>query len=292
MTVLAVGTDGANLAVRSAPLGPADAEVAWADCTPSAPPVVAVLPEPDATDWQSPLKVQLHLAGGAQPDLAWILEPGGQATAPYFITTGGTVTYAPMAPDGFLPISQLDGTVLLTWREGGRDQHWVAEYSHGGNPPTSVRTAGAPISAGSAEGNLLIFSRTDKSQRGDKDYDLRIVTTRNYAGFEKGQPGEPRSYLFSVASNMPIDYAHYNPTIVLYYDAEALDDDKDLQIYRYDSQMGEWLAVLTYLPGGGFYAAAALDASSAPHLIAQYPPGGTRVEYYRLFAVHRAGRLV
>jgi hypothetical protein len=210
---------------------------------------------------------------------------------PYFVTTGGTITYAPTAPGGLQPISQLDGTILLTWRDGGSDQHWVAEYSHGGNPPTSVRSAGAPISAGSSEGNLLIFSRTENSQRGERDYDLRIVTTRNYAGFEEGRPGEPRSYLFSVASNMPIDYAHYRPTIVLYYDADALDDDKDLLIYRYDTQIGEWLPVPTYLPGGGFYAAAGLDAASAPCLIAQYPPGGVRVEYYRLFAVHRAGRL-
>jgi hypothetical protein len=191
-----------------------------------------------------------------------------------------------------VPITQLDGSVLLGWRDGESTRYWVAEYSHGGNPPTSVRSAGAPISAGSAEGNLMIFSRTTDSGRGDADYDLRIVTTRNYTGFTEGRPGEPRSYLFSVASNLPVDYAHYQPTIVLYYDVEALDDDKDLLIYRYDADIQEWQPVPTYLPGGAFYAAAALDATSAPHLIAQYPPGEVRVEYYQLFAIDRPGRRI
>lgn len=289
-SALAVGTDAGRTVVRQAALGATTEALHWADCTPDSPPVVAVLPEPNATDWGAPLKVRLHLTGGEQPDLAWVIEPGSQLTQPYFITTGGEREFCDAAADSFLPIAQLDGSILLTWRDGKTEQHWIAEFSHGGNPPTCVRSAGAPISAGSSDGNLLIFSRTEDSDRGEADYDLRIVTTRNYAGFEQGRPGEARSYLFSVASNLPIDYAHYRPTIILYYDSGALDDDKDLQIFRYDTQLGEWQPVSTYLPGGGFYAAAALDAASAPCLVAQYPPGGVRVEYYRLFALPRAGR--
>jgi hypothetical protein len=301
-TVVAVGAsqEGAGL-VRLRELGEGDDEP-WQRRELPAPPVVAVLPEPGARGWPegpgdkaAPLRVRALLSGENLPDQLWIVEPGAPYASLYAQRSGARLASQEEAPAQYRPIAQLDGAVVLRWGDEAEPSYWVAEYSHGGNPPTSVRSPGAPISAGSSDGNLMIFSRTAEARAADPaydpaqdpDYDLRIVTTRNYAGFQDGAPGAPRSYLFSVAANLPLDYGRLRPTLVLAYDAEALDDDHDLLICRYDVGSREWLPLPTYLPAGAFYAAAAIDGESAPNLTAQYPPGNIRVEYYRLYAVDR-----
>lgn len=300
-TIVAVGATEAGAQARLRQLGQ-ERTAPWQIRQPPAPPVVAVLPEPGARGWPTgdgekggQLRVRVQLVGESLPDQMWIVEPGAPFAPLYAQRSGARLPSQEEAPEQYQPITQLDGVVAMRWGDAATPAYWLADYSHGGNPPTSVRSAGAPISAGSSDGNLLIFSRTAEAKaadpaydpESDPDYDLRIVTTRNYAGFEAGAPGSPRSYLFSVAANLPLDYGRLRPTLVLSYDADALDDEHELLIYRYDVHSREWLPLPTYLPPGAFYAAAALDAESAPHLTAQFPPGNIRVEYYRLFAVDR-----
>jgi hypothetical protein len=301
-TVVAVGASQAGAAqVQLRELGE-ERDGAWQRSDLPPPPVVAVLPEPGARGWPAaddekapPLRVRVQLAGESLPDQMWIAEPGGPPASLYAQRSGARLPSQEEAPERYRPIAQLDGVVVLRWGDAGEPAYWLAEYSHGGNPPTSVRSPGAPISAGSSDGNLMIFSRTAEASAADPnydpakdpDYDLRIVTTRNYAGFQGGEPGAPRSYLFSVAANLPLDYGRLRPTLVLAYDSEALDDDHELLIFRYDVHGREWLPLPTYQPAGAFYAAAAIDGESAPNLTAQYPPSNIRVEYYRLYAVDR-----
>ncbi len=117
----------------------------------------------------------------------------------------------------------------------------------------------------------------------------RMITTRNFAGFNNG-PGTPRSYLFSVTSNKPVPRAKLNPTLVLYFDADALDPQKDLVIHRYDERTSSWEVVETYLPAGAFYAAIPLTADNAPNLVDDgSAPAGPHVEHYRLFLVEPSG---
>ena len=103
----------------------------------------------------------------------------------------------------------------------------VYDYSQGGGPTSNVKAPDPPITAGSSDGNVMFFFRSDipksgtdrpanaKTRFADKsnaeihlEYSkMRIVTTRNYAGFDDKNPGEPRSYLFSAAVRYRVDVA-------------------------------------------------------------------------------------
>lgn len=263
----------------------------WTASTIANPPVIAVVPG-DGVNWPE-VKVGVRLVGTHHPEAAWLALPG---------TTPERIGFGRLNP---VPFSQsvysmcaefqnrtnltdstqhLDGLIVLKLAQ--EDQPlWVAEYSHGGNPPTSVRSPAAPISAGSADGNLMIFSRDEHPGPQNPAYETRIVTTRNYGGFEEQNPGEPCGYLFSVAANQRVDFRKLHPTIVLYYDADVLNLGGDLVIFRYDESRGRWREVPTYLPPGAFYAAAPMDEESAPNLVIDPPAVDVRVEYYRLFAI-------
>ncbi|MFP4436514.1 MAG: hypothetical protein ACLFVO_04645 [Chloroflexaceae bacterium] len=248
------------------------------------PPVVVALPADGDQDW-SRVQVRLRWCGGAQPEAGWLALPGG---TPYPVSFPDKL--AQFGADTLSPaLARLDGVVVLRgWARTPEDPPWVCEYSHGGNPPTSVRTPLAPISAGSADGNVMIFSRTDGPvQPDDPVFTTRIVTTRNYAGFATNQPGEPRSYLFSLAANRVLDVNKLKPTVVFYYDAAAATPNYELVIYRYREADDTWEVVPTYLPPGAFFAAAPLNDRTAPSLVAATPMDGLRLEHYRLFAIPR-----
>src|SRR6185436_15911597 len=118
----------------------------------------------------------------------------------------------------------LDGQVLLRWNADDTKcrpnaQYMVYDYSQGGGPDSNVKAPDPPITAGSSDGNVMFFFRSDIPKSDGKErpeYDklypddtrsntqiyhdyskIRIVTTRNYSGFDEKNPGEPRSYLFS-----------------------------------------------------------------------------------------------
>lgn len=242
------------------------------------PPVISVIPLTQKAALNN-LDVHVRVAATSKPDAVWLGEPGDP------MQRLGKVNEQLYALPVNHKISQLDGIVLLEWGETSR---WVGEYSHGGNPPTTVRRRGAPLNAGSSDGNLMIFCGVgEPPDSGDDVYNNLIVTTRNYGGFERNGPGTPASYLFSVAANRALDYARLRPTIVMYYDDKVLDDDRELAICRYDERSGAWERLPTYLPGGAFYAATPINRDTAPNLVKRDPHQGLHLEHYRLFLIPR-----
>ena len=92
------------------------------------------------------------------------------------------------------------------------------------------------MTGGSADGNAMIFFKDNAlpllqseidAGIADNDKGVRVVTTTLTVGQQQievargGQTlaAEARSYIFSVASNKPIDKDH--PALVLYYDRDA-----------------------------------------------------------------------
>jgi hypothetical protein len=219
----------------------------------------------------------------------WLSTPGQEAKRQPHAAGAGyrqTTTYQ--------EIEHMDGIVTLQGDDPAAPIYWVAEFSYGGNPPTTVRSPGAPISAGSSDGNLMIFSALDDALVDDDTdgakrapfFNKPLVTTRNYAGFEEegAQIGTPAGYLFSVAAAEAVDLSQ-KPTIILYYDAEAVREGQKLVICRYDyGKTNSWLPLPTYLPQGSYYAATPINSTTAPSLGDTDTLDG-RVEYYRLFSI-------
>jgi len=263
-------------------------------------PVVTVIPINRGDLVWPKVIVKVRVLGGTPPTNAWIVPPGKD---PKKLGRNQERSYW---ESEFVELEELDGLVVLQYGNDMGATFWVCEYSHGGNPPTSIRKLPAPVSAGSSDGNLMLFCRTteDSTQFASK----RVVTTRNYATFCKGSPGQPpnfyqfdphmqaytslsglpgkpASYLFSVASNEDLSSDRLLPTIIMYFDINSLEDEGDPIIHRYDFQEGTWKPLLTYSPRGGFYAAIPLDKESGPTLVDPNERQGDRVEYYQLFLV-------
>jgi len=248
---------------------------------PASMPVIAVMPAPVYDP--SVMKVKLRIIDPGATEHVWLATPG-EAAANLLFT--GLANY--IETNSYQQIEHMDGIVALS---KASDIFWVAEFSYGGNPPTTVRSPGAPISAGSSDGNLMIFSALDDALVDDPNkrepfYNKPIVTTRNYAGFEEQgkRVGTPAGYLFSVAAAAAVS-TDQKPTIVMYYDAGALVEGKRLVIHRYDHSNAQWRPLPTYLPLGSFYAATPINAATAPSLVDAHDPLNGRVEYYRLFSI-------
>jgi hypothetical protein len=166
----------------------------------------------------------------------------------------------------------LDGHVLLRWKNGAT---LICTYSQGGGPATHVASQGSPITAGSAEGNVMIFFKDDQSRRYGN---VRLVTTLLYGHHQLPPNAQPRSYLFSVTSNEPLPI-NLTPTLIMYFDSAAVHDRGDLRIYRLDDR-DQWQPMPTFIPRGSSFAAMPMSAETAPNLVKREGP---RIEHYRLF---------
>lgn len=264
----------------------------WSDSSSIDPPVVAVIPsaitpEEDKRATVSgelpQIKVRVRIIDDTR-DQIWLATPGEDAQ-PLVVAPNGK----DIRTSGSYPIRHMDGLVAF---ERGSRIGWVAEFSYGGNGPTTVRGSGAPINAGSSDGNLMIFSALDEElanqgpEARKQYYNKPIVTTRNYAGFEEEgkKVGRPASYLFSVAAAERVALEQ-RPTIVMYFDAGALEEDNLLVIHRFNFDDRQWEQLPTYVPPGAFYAATPLNGETAPKLTCEEEPESGRVEYYRLFSI-------
>jgi hypothetical protein len=176
----------------------------------------------------------------------------------------------------------LDGHVFVTWGDG--TSFVIVPFSQGGGPPTGSPTGNSPITAGSSEGNLMIFfaDLDEYPLRNQSHGRIKIVTTRQVGPtLQTSHHAEARGYAFSLCSNaaLPLEYT---PTLVLSYDKSTQLADGSLVMYRQD-EYGLWQPIPSYLPDGAWYVAASLDRKSAPSLF--LPDSGNpleRVERYRL----------
>lgn len=190
-------------------------------------------------------------------------------------------------------VSHLDGHVLLVWFEPEQSPSkrlFIASYSQGGGPLTSGGRGTLPITAGSSEGNAMVFFRDNAdSNEGTQprpDPGLRIVTTMMPVGRPTLDDGsEARSYIFSLAANKSL--APYPASLVLFYDREAPAQHMDLLIYRWDSKRIEWIPLRTYDATEFPYLAIPLSIEvfeNAPGLLREQP---SQVERYRVFLTPR-----
>lgn len=187
-------------------------------------------------------------------------------------------------------IPTLDGHVLLRWTDGSVQ---IATFSQGGGPPSHGPVSGSPVTAGSSNGNVMIFFRDtewkdpeeqpdQQTERDNDDYsDVKVITTL-LPGVDPRLPGRhanaTRGYVYSLAATTALP-AQLTPTLVMYYSASRLDEEAKPRIYR--EVDGHWEELAVYPSPRCGYVAVPLDAVSASRLVDEYPDG-PRVERYRL----------
>lgn len=278
----------------------------WHDCTPGSFPIIDVVPEKVSPADRS-AKVKVYSSTLAMDDGRPILkndstteiyvfpvdgvhQPDENAAERSYSADRVKIQSGHSTPD---PIS-LDGHVLVRWP--GTQQQVIVTFSQGGGPGTGSPSGPPPMTAGSSEGNLMIFfadQREDKQadQQKDEKYNnargrVRIVTTRLVAPpVEVERGGEPRSYAFSLGSNAPLPLGDI-PSLVLAYDKNAELDNKMARICRYDERSGKWQPITSYRPRGAWYVAIPLDPTTAPNLfLPEWDKDNNivRVERYRLY---------
>lgn len=250
-----------------------------------APPLIDVLPQvrtdaPDKPDTAF-VRVRVQSRSDELPQAVWLF-PFGQDHAPLLMGRPDTADWY-SAPQH---VPTLDGHVLAQWANG---QRLLTTFSQGGGPPTHGPVTGAPVTAGSSDGNIMIFFRDEDwsdpadapdGQNHNNDYSHIKVVTTIMQGVEPDTNPATRSYVYSLASTHALPTT-LSPTLVMYYEAASLDYGTP-QIARLTAD-GAGVTVLNnghVKPGCG-YIAVALDATTAPSLIND-PVAGPRVERYRI----------
>lgn len=259
---------------------------AWQPATPDIFPLIDIIPTP--LDDERPLtsvRVCVTTRGGPPPDSALVFalgDPMRRFEAKLRNAYGETWMSEP------LDLPTLDGHALLRWG----DKLVISAFSQGGGPNTNTPVGPPPISAGSSEGNLMLFFGDEEFARNpdafaDKKYDrVRVVTTLIH-GMTETLPGaaQARSYTFSLAGtkNLP---AELNPTLVMHFDTSGTRADGDLLVYRQTDQH-TWIRLSTYCrPGSSFVAVALRDEDAGGALLASDSPTSC-VERYRLYLLPR-----
>ena len=277
-----------------------DGEHRWVDATPDPFPMVDVQPDPlppgdpRATEKEQqaqrdlrrrPIGVEAIVTGAPHRKLIFPLGvPRGQVQG-HGEAIARVEAYDPRHPD------TLDGAVYVTWGVGETLKLAIAPYSQGGGPETSGWVHDNPTTAGSPEGNAMLFFTQD-GRKNSAYSDLRVVTTvipgvpDQLPDLPSPDDSQARSYTFSLASNGALP-RELNPTLILFYDAFPEQHEGDLRIYR-QADGGKWLPLPTYLKPGSAIAATPLRADIAGgSLVAARPRAGRRVERYRLYWTRR-----
>ncbi len=148
-------------------------------------------------------QVQVHItSAGALPKKVWLCPPGQAQEANTALE--GTLADSQTWTSKAHPMPTLDGHVLLRWGDGTL---LVSTFSQGGGSATSIPGGPPPISAGSSEGNVMLFF---ENKEHTLDYsDVKVVTTLLHADSALDQlpdGAQARGYAFSLASNkaMPV----------------------------------------------------------------------------------------
>lgn len=324
---------GGKLCVVSAELtlvdgqNPSIPDNGWRDVAPDPedlPLFVDVLPEPldpaegeqqtsDSPPWLASVSVHIETRG-KKPDEAYLYFYGQKdrnATDPAVVLRredfNSDVQRWRSQP---MPSQALDGHVLLRWNgsKSSDDRLLICSFSQSGGPGTSGGGY-LPITAGSADGNVMVFFRKNiqplrySNESGGSDSSaasaasqadlkgdlyVRIVTTTMIWGRQRLLSGaDARSYVFSVASNASL--REYPATLVFYFDKDAPKRGGDLLVHRWRDDAG-WQSLTTYIPADQQYVGVPLDREvpeAAGRLIEddQQPNGAgkPRFERYRVY---------
>jgi hypothetical protein len=256
---------------------PYEAIIRWEPCDPNMViPAVEILPQTVGRYDDPTTKIAVRVSGVPKDQVQITLFPLDQPQS--IALAEGQASTEPVA---------LDGHVLVSW--GDSNHMIIVNFSQGGGPPTGSPVGATPMTAGSSEGNLMIYF----ADRGDYPQThfsrIRIVTTRLpgkdaiIKDAELGVDVEARSYAFCLSSNEPLP-VEYLPTLVLAYDKRAELDGGEPFIYR--KQADQWVRIISYRPSNASYVAAPLNAQTAPDLFVPNPDTEKgRVEHFRLFFV-------
>jgi hypothetical protein len=139
--------------------------------------------------------------------------------------------------DASAKLSSLDGHILLM---NDAHQVTVAAYSIGGGPASVGVPWPAPITAGSSEGNAMIFFYDKQASVPPlPDEATLTVTTRNY-GISNGYPDyQTCSYTYSLVPNRPLPSEKYG-TLVMAIDRTTVGEDEAVELRRFDPKSGTW----------------------------------------------------
>jgi hypothetical protein len=213
---------------------------AWTPKTPNPFPITDVFPygtyDPQTKHYSVQIAIDVDQWNG------WIfpLEGITSVTPGYQLawTTNGSTQIQSINGDKTVIISNLaslDGHLLLS--SGGIDPAYltIASYSIGGGPQSTNPPYTNPIPAGSSEGNALLFFYDEQASvpiEADEVVPL-VITTRNYGAPVLGSILVPRSYTFSLASNMPLP-DNRAATLVMFIDRDAVGAGELIEMHRYD----------------------------------------------------------
>jgi hypothetical protein len=197
----------------------------------------------------------------------------------------------------------LDGHILLRWNDRGEQKLFICGYSHGGGPCTGGGGYCVCYTAGSYEGNSMIFFRDNYDSADTRkplptaqkfsDAGMRIVSTVMHKGPQflesaSNDVFEARSYIFSFGSSQKL--SEHSATLVLYYDERARKQNGDLLVYRWGGSAG-WQRLTTYAPENRPYVCIPLDeatpetSSNSPSIIGR---SNEYVDRYRIYWTPRA----
>jgi hypothetical protein len=159
--------------------------------------------------------------------------------------------------DTHIDVPTLDGHVMVSLGK----TLLISTYSQGGSPATTPHVPTNPITAGAANGEVLLFFRSQKDDDTDiKDRyaKVRVVTTTLYSIPNEIAGAHVRSSAFSIASNEPLP-KHLSPTLFILNDIATTPADGDLLIFRLGKD-NQWIPLPTYADPGNSFAATPLAA--------------------------------
>jgi hypothetical protein len=262
----------------------------WAPVRLDQQPVLSVLPHLSGDSGGGPgsTHIRVHMRGGAAPTQVWVFTLGQLAP--------GAIRLSPLDPEqaaalGFAPgdwvseqvtVPTLDGHVLAFFG----DSLLVRTFSQGGGPPTHSGVDANPVTAGSSDGNIMLFFRDEEWQEGgsgNRDYsDIKVITTL-CLGTQLSPPvgGGMHSYLYNIASTQPLP-PELHPTLVMFYDPEVVPADGEPAIYRLLDD-GSWMEVQTVPSPNNAHVATPLTAAADPSNRLFAPGQGLRAESYRIY---------
>lgn len=179
-----------------------------------------------------------------------------------------------------IDLPTLHGHILAEWANG---KTMIYSFSQGGDPEGHSGVNAPPVTAGSADGNvMLFFEELSADAKENNSKDLNIITTLTQAGSRDEQQG---SHIYSLASNKPLPQ-EYSPTLVLYYDNPstgpgATYDHKP--ILRRLADDGRWQELPeSYARAGNSFVAIPLTGKTAPKLTEKHSASAS-VESYQLY---------
>jgi hypothetical protein len=255
----------------------------WRVASPATFPAIDIIPEPAPAN-AAKADISVQVSGDALPEHVSIFPLGHRGPLPITQQQGANAASWSSDPRA---TPTLDGHVLMRWGQGG-GQMLISTFSQGGGPATSSPFPANPITAGSADGGVMLFFNKGPTNSNTYGH-IKVVATIAHGMGRMPVDWRERGYAYSLAGNDALP-TELTPTLVMYYDPlgpneEALLQDGDLRICRWSEPAG-WTPLPTYLPPAYRFAVAPLDRQTGGALVASNP-NGPRVEYYKVCWVPR-----